>query len=309
MIYSANDKMSALLGNDPHALRIVSRFPISLGVGDKTIGEVCNEHDVHTDTFLAIVNYGNSQSQINKISIQALMDYLRLSHEHFFNFALPRLRRELIEAIDYTVSETKVPILIIKYFDEYVNEISIHMHHENEQVFPYIESLLKGEKTKKFSIEQFASQHRAVDDQNIAHKLSELKDLIIKYYPKESDNSLLLEALYDLFVTEKDIATHCDIEDNLLLPAIRLLEKETKLQNKSQAQKTITEELSDREKDVLIEVVNGLSNKEIADKLFISIHTVISHRKNISRKLNIHSTAGLTIYAIVNNLVDINHLS
>ena len=52
----------------------------------------------------------------------------------------------------------------------------------------------------------------------------------------------------------------------------------------------------------------GLSNKEIADVLFISTHTVISHRKNIARKLNIHSTAGLTIYAIVNKLVDINSM-
>ena len=52
-------------------------------------------------------------------------------------------------------------------------------------------------------------------------------------------------------------------------------------------------------------VVQGLLNKEIADRLYLSLHTVIAHRKNISRKLNIHSTAGLTIYAIVNHLIDI----
>jgi regulator of cell morphogenesis and NO signaling len=69
-----------------------------------------------------------------------------------------------------------------------------------------------------------------------------------------------------------------------------------------------TEPLSEREIDVLKKVVSGLSNKEIADELCISIHTVISHRKNITRKLNIHSTAGLTIYAIVNNIVDIESL-
>ena len=69
-----------------------------------------------------------------------------------------------------------------------------------------------------------------------------------------------------------------------------------------------TEELSEREKDVLIQVVRGLSNKEIADVLCISMHTVVSHRKHITRKLNIHSTAGLTVYAIVNKLVDLNDL-
>ena len=61
--------------------------------------------------------------------------------------------------------------------------------------------------------------------------------------------------------------------------------------------------LSQREKEIVICVVKGMTNKEIAEKLFLSIHTVITHRRNISKKLQIHSAAGLTIYAIVNKLV------
>ena len=64
--------------------------------------------------------------------------------------------------------------------------------------------------------------------------------------------------------------------------------------------------LSQREKEIVICVVKGMTNKEIAEKLFLSIHTVITHRRNISKKLQIHSTAGLTIYAIVNKLVTLN---
>lgn len=63
--------------------------------------------------------------------------------------------------------------------------------------------------------------------------------------------------------------------------------------------------LSTREKEIIIGIVEGLSNKEIADKLYLSIHTVITHRRNITKKLQIHSTSGLTIYAIVNGLVQI----
>ena len=66
------------------------------------------------------------------------------------------------------------------------------------------------------------------------------------------------------------------------------------------------ESLSEREKDVIVSLVQGMSNKEIADHLCISINTVITHRRNIARKLQIHSPAGLTIYAIVNHLVDIS---
>ena len=64
--------------------------------------------------------------------------------------------------------------------------------------------------------------------------------------------------------------------------------------------------LSQREKELVICVVKGMTNKEIAEKLFLSIHTVITHRRNISKKLQIHSAAGLTIYAIVNKLVTLN---
>lgn len=61
--------------------------------------------------------------------------------------------------------------------------------------------------------------------------------------------------------------------------------------------------LSQREREIVICVVKGMTNKEIAENLFLSIHTVITHRRNISKKLQIHSAAGLTIYAIVNKLV------
>ena len=62
-------------------------------------------------------------------------------------------------------------------------------------------------------------------------------------------------------------------------------------------------ELSNREKEILRQVALGKTNKEIADTLFISIHTVITHRKKITARLGIKSIAGLTVYAILNGLV------
>jgi DNA-binding NarL/FixJ family response regulator len=72
---------------------------------------------------------------------------------------------------------------------------------------------------------------------------------------------------------------------------------------------TISEQITERETDVLKLLVKGLSNKEIADKLNISIHTVISHRKNIIQKTGIKSQAGLTIYAISNKIVSLDSVS
>ncbi len=64
-----------------------------------------------------------------------------------------------------------------------------------------------------------------------------------------------------------------------------------------------TADLSDREKEILISVAQGLTNKEIADRHNISVHTVISHRKNITRKTGIKTVSGLTIYAVFNGLI------
>jgi DNA-binding NarL/FixJ family response regulator len=68
-------------------------------------------------------------------------------------------------------------------------------------------------------------------------------------------------------------------------------------------------ELTTREKEVIKLIALGFANKEIADKLFISIHTVISHRKNITEKLGIKSISGLTVYAIMNNLLDLENIN
>lgn len=66
--------------------------------------------------------------------------------------------------------------------------------------------------------------------------------------------------------------------------------------------------LSLREKEIVVCVVKGMTNREIADHLFLSAHTVITHRRNIARKLQIHSPSGLTIYAIVNKLVELGDI-
>lgn len=66
--------------------------------------------------------------------------------------------------------------------------------------------------------------------------------------------------------------------------------------------------LSTREKEIVVCVVKGMTNREIADQLFLSTHTVITHRRNIARKLQIHSASGLTVYAIVNKLVELGEI-
>ncbi|MDR2980358.1 MAG: LuxR C-terminal-related transcriptional regulator [Bacteroidales bacterium] len=85
----------------------------------------------------------------------------------------------------------------------------------------------------------------------------------------------------------------------------------TKLRHLLNAERTESEvnlELSSREKEILVSVAKGLMNKEIAYKHNLSIHTVITHRKNITRKTSIKSVSGLTVFAIMNNMIDMQDI-
>ena len=87
----------------------------------------------------------------------------------------------------------------------------------------------------------------------------------------------------------------------------RIIQKlKNAIEENSKNPKSDLNELSSREKDILAAVAMGKTNKEIADEFNISIYTVISHRRNISQKLGINSIPGLTVYAIMNKLVDIS---
>ena len=94
-----------------------------------------------------------------------------------------------------------------------------------------------------------------------------------------------------------------DTPNKIISTVQKLLLPQQHQDNQIQKQET----LSERETDVLKLLVDGNANKEIADKLNISTNTVISHRKNISQKTGIKSVSGLTIYAVVNNIITIDN--
>ena len=95
-----------------------------------------------------------------------------------------------------------------------------------------------------------------------------------------------------------------EIKNKVFVYDIIIIEREVmKMTNEEKFQKGI---VIYKTEDDVVALVQGMSNKQIAEHLFISVNTVITHRRNIARKLQIHSSAGLTIYAIVNGLVDIS---
>ena len=313
-MYEADDKMISLIRDNYDLLQMLGSFGISLGFGDKTVQETCENNHVDTYTFLAVVNYtingyGDFEAD-ERISVPTLLHYLEACHAYFLDFQLPYIRRELQESLDEREGLAR---LIMRFYDDYAHEIRRHMKYEQKTLFPYVQSLVDGLPANDYNVDTFSKHHSATDK-----KLRELKLLIIKYLPMDGlHNNQLTATLHDIYENEVWLRQHAEVEDNIFVPAIRRMEQMVK---QSDVTRNISDmvfragagqnadALSDREKDVIIALVQGMANKEIADHLCISVNTVITHRRNIARKLQIHSPAGLTIYAIVNGLVDISSI-
>lgn len=309
-IYEADDKLISLIKDNYNVLQSLGCFGINLGFGDKTVSQVCDEQHVDTHTFLTIVNFTINGERTDTdgtgLSVPTLLRYLKASHNYYIGFQLPFIRKELTEAIDL---ESSLGKLIMKLYDEYAKAITMHMKYEEKMVFPYVEALMDGNLNENYDVDTYSKHHGQETD-----KLRELKSIIIKYLPSDGlHNNKLSATLYDIYNNEDWLRLHAEVEENIFIPAIRKLEEKyrkggvgLKISNMLSKSAENADSLGDREKDVIIALVQGMSNKEIAEHLCISTNTVITHRRNIARKLQIHSPAGLTIYAIVNNLVDIS---
>ncbi len=303
----ADDKMIDLISDNYSMLQGLGAFGIRLGFGDKTVKEVCQEQNVDCHSFLTVVNFlinGYAPKETDeKMSVSTLLAYLRASHRYFLDFQLPSIRKKLEESLSLG---DQLAALILRLYDEYAHDIRVHMKYEEKTLFPYVEALLRGEQMSNYNVDIFSKHHS-----DTTGKFHELKSIIIKYLPHDGlANNQLTATLYDIYNNEEWLCNHSNVEDVLFVPAIRLLEQKLKNDDLSARISSMInnadskESLSEREKEIIVCLVQGMSNKEIANKLFISINTVITHRRNIVRKLQIHSLAGLTIYAIANNLID-----
>ena len=221
-MYEADDKMISLIRDNYDLLQSLGSFGISLGFGDKTVQETCEDNEVDTYTFLAVVNYtingyGDFESD-EKISVPTLLHYLEASHAYFLDFQLPYIRRELTESLNENDSLAR---LILRFYDEYAREIRLHMKYEQKTLFPYVHSLIDGHPANDYNVETFSKHHGASDK-----KLRELKLLIIKYLPQDGlHNNQLTATLHDIYENEVWLRQHAEVEDHIFVPAIRRLEQ------------------------------------------------------------------------------------
>lgn len=241
----------------------------------------------------------NPQVDLGKLDtsdIPVLLRILRNTHRHYLEASIVAIHDNVHRMTQLSTPENSA--VINRFFDDYENDIKSHIHFEEKVVFKYIEGLLKGERDSRFSVGMLRDMHNDAED-----KLTDFKNIVMSHLPDSDTSDARYEVLVGILNIEDAIRRHTVIEERVLLPLAELLEKgrdRIESQEETGAGQDI---LSDREKEIVREVARGLTNKEIADKLFISVFTVTTHRKNITQKLGIKTIAGLTVYALMNGLI------
>jgi len=174
-------------------------------------------------------------------------------------------------------------------------------------------SALKKHKPEILVIDPVSMQITPTDIAQIKKQFKALQILAISpMLPKEEISLLLNAGVTSFLLKECDKQEICDAIDNtekgtrfLCGQIIDALMAETDVPAKTFSKKTACEgfAISDREIEIIKHIALGLSNKQIAEKLFLSFHTVHTHRKNVMQKLRVNNTAGVVMFAVKNNLL------
>ncbi len=288
--YTSTMKMASLL-TDIRILTILERLDFRLGFGDGTVAEVCMNHHFPVELFMEIANismdpeYMPDLSRFDRADLAKIEDYIRSSHRYYSEHAVPHLHNLIHQMLTESGSAFAEPLN--RFFDELVEKLDSHFEYEE----------------KFFSGSGCAEEDGGEDHFQFLEKLDDLKNIVIKYLPDSGNNATRYRMLSHLLAIEADMRNHIRIEEKLFSPLLsRYSDSGDKPDTDRHSDSGV---LSQREKEILASVAQGKTNKEIADEHFISINTVVTHRKNIARKTGINSIAGLTVYAILNHIIEI----
>lgn len=304
MVISKTIEITELVEQNYRILPLLERLEIYSFLGEDSLEEACRRVDADAGTLLLIAEvcedprFRPSDKSLKEANLDTVLKYLHNSHSYYRDKALHLLSESLERLLSGCAEKQKQAIW--SFFTDYEDELAKHFTHEEGHVRHYIEHLRSGSYDEARDIDHIDDCH-----DNIIEKISDLKSLVLKSLPSQCLGPERLQALSLVSALKEDLEAHGRIEELVLEPMIRLMESEL-YGREIESSDASRESLSEREKEILVGVATGLINKEIADRFNISIHTVITHRKNITRKTGIKSVAGLTVYALLNGLIDMN---
>jgi len=237
LLFNPKSRMADIIHADYQLIPVIGRFGIEFGFGNKTIEDVCKEKEINVWFVLEIINSYHDSNYFPKKSLQSfpaklIIDYLSNTHDYYLRVKIPEIQ-DYIDNMELKVKAEnhKNIVLLNGFFNEYKEELRLHLEKEEKYVFPYILDIENAIRKKDISedlynkilnnsIENYERNH---EDAEV--KLNDLKNLVIKFMPPVLCRELCQNLLIEIFRLESDLANHANIEDKVLIPKIKLLEK------------------------------------------------------------------------------------
>lgn len=268
---------------------VINRFGLKLGLGEKNIAEICREHKLNSDFFLAILNtYLNEdyfpEKLLQGFDVDLVSNYLKQADAYYVHAQIPNIEKHLNAFIAMSDPNNTQLLLIRKLFFRFKDEL---LHRINSGL---------------------------LDDDTSYALLLDLKNILIKHISGNFNENLCFAVVFAIDTLLNDLGKHNRIREKILKPMINQLAEsgfadwQTLLSTDTSSEPDNEKSISHRELEVLKLVALGLLNKEVADRLNISLNTVLSHRKNITSKLGIKTVSGLIFYCISHGYISADEI-
>ncbi|SHG11075.1 helix-turn-helix domain-containing protein [Dysgonomonas macrotermitis] len=284
---TASSILSESISDNYLLIPVINRFGLKLGLGEKTVATVCLENDLNKDFFLAILNtYLNEDYFPEKIlqgfNVDLVSDYLKQTDAYYVHAQIPNIEKHLNAFIATSDPNNTQLLLIRKLFLRFKDEL---LHRINNGL---------------------------LDDDSSYALLLDLKNILIKHIAGSFNENLCFAVVFSVDTLLNDLGKHNRIREKILKPMINELAEAGFDDWQALLSHTFDKDgektISPRELEVLKLVALGLLNKEIADRLNISLNTVLSHRKNITAKLGIKTVSGLIFYCISHGYISADEI-
>ncbi len=236
MLLEKEMKLADVIHHDYSLVPVIARFGIKLGFGDGSIEKICISKQIDTDFFLTILNafhdpqYLNSE-YLRSFSVNLLIDYLRKTHSYYLNNKIPEIECLIDKMESESVNDKSSYKLLQKFFKDYKIELIKHIEREENRIYPYAlelnQAVISNERPLSLikRIEEYSITNYEEEHDNVEEKLTDLKNIIIKYLTPSDNQQKRFRLLKELIVLENDLNDHANIEDMILVPKVEIMEK------------------------------------------------------------------------------------
>lgn len=279
--------VAELLSEHNELIPVFNRFGVRLGVGDKTIADICAENELNIDFILTVLNvYVNEtylpDSVLSLFEAELIAEYFQRTVENYLHDLVPNIEKHLNAFIALSGAENKELGMLRGLFMQFKEKLTNSLQNGVSQSDDFPDDLLH-----------------------------DLKSILIKHVSGEYNQNLCHAVIFSISSLEKDLSVHNRLRSKVLRPKLNELDSVDMhhLRHAFSEEHVLPSEqenqLTNRETEILKLIVQGFLNKEIAEKLNISLNTVLTHRKNIIAKTGIKTVSGLTFYCIRKGLITV----